>query len=44
MNRKGLEHFTAFSAGSHPTGVVRPEAIRQIEMAGLSAAEARSKS
>ena len=28
MNRKGLEHFTAFSAGSHPTGVVRPEAIR----------------
>lgn len=44
MNRKGRENFTAFSAGSHPTGAVRPEAIRQIEKAGLSAAEARSKS
>jgi arsenate reductase (thioredoxin) len=44
MNRKGRENFTAFSAGSHPTGVVRPEAIRQIEKAGLNAAEARSKS
>jgi arsenate reductase len=44
MNRKGRENFTAFSAGSHPTGAVRPEAIRQIEQAGLSAADARSKS
>jgi arsenate reductase len=44
MNRKGHENFTAFSAGSHPTGAVRPEAIRQIEKAGLSAADARSKS
>src|SRR6202453_5205724 len=44
MNRKGRENFTAFSAGSHPTGAVRPEAIRQIEKAGLSAADARSKS
>lgn len=44
MNRKGREHFTAFSAGSHPTGEVRPEAIRQIEEAGLSTANARSKS
>lgn len=44
MNRKGRGSFTAYSAGSHPTGVVRPEAIRQIETAGLSAAEARSKS
>jgi arsenate reductase len=30
--------------GNHPTGTVRPEAIRQIEKAGLSAANARSKS
>ncbi len=44
MNRKGRPNFTAFSAGSHPTGAVRPEAIRQIEKAGLSAADARSKS
>ena len=44
MNRKGRGNFTAFSAGSHPAGVVRPEAIRQIENAGLSAAGARSKS
>ncbi len=44
MNRKGSTNFTAFSAGSHPTGAVRPEAIRQIETAGLSAEGARSKS
>lgn len=44
MNRKGREHFTAYSAGSHPTGMVRPEAIKQIEKAGLSAEAARSKS
>jgi len=34
MNRKGRENFTAFSAGSHPTEAVRPEAIRQLEKAG----------
>jgi len=44
MNRKGRPNFTAFSAGSHPTATVRPEAIRQIERAGLSAEDARSKS
>jgi arsenate reductase len=44
MNRKGRGNFTAFSAGSHPTGTVRPEAIRQLEKAGLSTADARSKS
>ena len=44
MNRKGPPNFTAFSAGSHPSGVVRPEAIHQIEKAGLSAATLRSKS
>ena len=44
MNRKGRANFTAFSAGSHPTGAVRPEAIRQLEMAGLNAADIRSKS
>ena len=44
MNRKGREHFTAYSAGSHPTGQVRPEALKQIEKAGLSTENARSKS
>ena len=44
MNRKGAPNFTAYSAGSHPSGTVRPEAIHQIEMAGLSAASLRSKS
>jgi arsenate reductase (thioredoxin) len=44
MNRKGREHFTAYSAGSHPTGQVRPEALKQIEKAGFSTANARSKS
>ncbi len=44
MNRKGAPHFTAYSAGSHPSGLVRPEAIRQLEKAGLSTAGLRSKS
>jgi arsenate reductase len=44
MNRKGVPHFTAFSAGSHPSGAVRPEAIHQLEKAGLSTANLRSKS
>ena len=35
MNRKGKPNFTAYSAGSHPMGVVRPEAIKQIELAHL---------
>jgi arsenate reductase (thioredoxin) len=44
MNRKGVPDFTAFSGGSHPTGSVRPEAIRQLEKAGLSTIGLRSKS
>ena len=44
MNRKGGANFTAYSAGSHPTGTVRPEALRQLENAGLDATNARSKS
>jgi arsenate reductase len=44
MNRKGVPIFTAYSAGSHPAGVVRPEAIHQLEKAGLSTANLRSKS
>ncbi len=44
MKRKGTPNFTAYSAGSHPSGTVRPEAIRQLEKAGLSTADLRSKS
>lgn len=43
MNRKGKPNFTAYSAGSHPTGIVRPEALRQIEAARLSTDGLRSK-
>jgi arsenate reductase (thioredoxin) len=44
LRHKGKPTFTAFSAGSHPAGIVRPEALRQIELAGLSTSELRSKS
>lgn len=44
MNRKGFPNFTAYSAGSHPTGFVRPEALRQIEAAHMNTANLRSKS
>jgi len=44
MNQKGRPNFTAFSAGSHPTGAVRPEALRQLEVAHLPMAGLRSKS
>jgi hypothetical protein len=29
MNAKGEPQFTAYSAGSHPSGAVRPEPLRQ---------------
>jgi arsenate reductase len=44
MNLKGRPNFTAYSAGSHPTGKVRPEALRQLEVARLSTHGLRSKS
>jgi len=44
MNRRGAPTFTAYSAGSHPSGIVRPEALRQIEVAGISTDGLRSKS
>ncbi len=44
LNHKGKSRFTAYSAGSHPTGKVRPEALQQIESAGLPTANLRSKS
>jgi arsenate reductase len=44
LNYKGRPSFTAYSAGSHPSGVVRPEAIRQLESARLPTNGLRSKS
>ena len=43
LNHKGRRSFTAYSAGSHASGIVRPEALKQIEMAGLPAGGLRSK-
>jgi arsenate reductase (thioredoxin) len=44
LNRKGKPAFTAYSAGSYPTGVVRPEALKQLQLAHLPTDGARSKS
>jgi arsenate reductase len=44
MNHKGSPNFTAYSAGSHPAGIVRPEAITQLQSAGLSTEGLHSKS
>jgi arsenate reductase len=44
MNFKGRPTFTAYSAGSHPSGTVRPEAIAQLDNAGVPTAGLRSKS
>ena len=44
MNFKGRPQFTAYSAGSHPTGKVRPEALRQLEVARIPTSGFRSKS
>jgi arsenate reductase (thioredoxin) len=44
LARKGAPNFIAYSAGSHPAGVIHACALRQIERAGLSAGGMRSKS
>ena len=44
LNQKGQRNFTAYSAGSHPTDAVRPEALRQLEAAHLPILGLRSKS
>ena len=44
MNYKGRPNFTAYSAGSHPSGAVRSEAIAELESAHLSTDGLRSKS
>jgi arsenate reductase len=44
MNYKGRPNFTAYSAGSHPSGAVRPEAITELKNAHLPTDGLRSKS
>src|SRR5208282_1667610 len=44
MNYRGRPNFTAYSAGSHPSGTVRPEAIAELKNAHLSTDGLRSKS
>ena len=43
LNQKGLPTFAAHSAGSHASGFVRPEALRQLELARLPTNGLRSK-
>jgi arsenate reductase len=44
MNFKGRPQFTAYSAGSRPSGAVRPEALRQLEVAHIPTSGLKSKS
>jgi arsenate reductase len=41
---KGKGTFTAFSAGSHPSGAVRPEALQQLDLVHMPTEGLRSKS
>ena len=43
LNKKGKPNFSGFSAGSHATGQVRPEALAQIAAAKLPTEGLRSK-
>jgi arsenate reductase len=43
LNGKGCPNFTAYSAGSHPAGIVRPEALKQLASAQLPTDGLRSK-
>ena len=44
LNKKALGGFTAYSAGSHPSGRVRLEALTQLAAVGVSTDGLRSKS
>ncbi|HEY2498807.1 MAG TPA: arsenate reductase ArsC [Candidatus Angelobacter sp.] len=44
MNQKGRPNFIAYSAGSHPKGLIHPAALRQLGNARLSPDGYRSKS
>ena len=44
LRQKGFPTFVAYSAGSHPTGAVRPQALDQLQAARLPTEGLRSKS
>lgn len=44
LNYKGKPGFTAYSAGSHPTGAVREEALKQLQAARIPTSGLRNKS
>jgi arsenate reductase len=44
LNAKGGTRFTAYSAGSHPSEKVRPEALKQLDVAHIPTGSFRSKS
>lgn len=44
LNFKGKPRFTAYSAGSHPSGRVRPEALQRLQAAHVPVDGLRSKS
>jgi arsenate reductase len=44
LNHRAGGGFTGYSAGSRPSGVPRPEALKQLESSGISTNGLRSKS
>ncbi len=44
LNQLGRGNFRAYSAGSHPSGSPRPEALKQLALAGIPTEGYRSKS
>jgi arsenate reductase (thioredoxin) len=44
LNHKAGGRFAAYSAGSHPSGTPRPEALKQLESARIPTVGLRSKS
>src|SRR5579864_2584917 len=44
LNHKAPVSFTAYSAGSHPSGTPRPEALQQLTAVGIPTTGLRSKS
>jgi arsenate reductase len=44
LRQKGAPNFHAYSAGSHPSGTPRHEALHQLERAGIPITALRSKS
>src|SRR6202030_1093787 len=44
LNQMGKPTFTAYSAGSHASGKVRPEALKELKIAQISTSGLRSKS